>query len=278
MTGFVKFFLGDKGYGFISGDDGKDYYFHINDIQDRNEKIEEGSHLTFDSKVTPKGYSAVKCKITENKRDSESQYQISHEIQLTREPLKSLIDKPHVLDIAGFTIYGSGRGTPDGAKEDLKNNLSRIGANYGIGLEYFSTTGSESGTGRGTHHFTIHNFMAIPAVVGKRCSKGGVTRSQIYGELEERCLALRSELVWEFQKELIKAFFAIIVILAILYFCNNVLFVDAQSIDSYIFWGEKTTDPLTPGRYRFWHNVIGGIFILVALRYPTRYYKWLQKF
>lgn len=35
MQGTIKFYKIDKGYGFIAGDDGKDYYFHISDVVDR---------------------------------------------------------------------------------------------------------------------------------------------------------------------------------------------------------------------------------------------------
>ena len=60
MQGIIKSYLGDKGYGFISGDDGKDYFFHVNSIKNKKQQdeIADGLSVKFNGVPTPKGYSA----------------------------------------------------------------------------------------------------------------------------------------------------------------------------------------------------------------------------
>lgn len=45
--GTVKFFNRNKGFGFISGDDGKDYFVHETGLAD-GVSIDEGDRVTFD--------------------------------------------------------------------------------------------------------------------------------------------------------------------------------------------------------------------------------------
>jgi len=56
MNGTVKFFSIEKHYGFIVGDDGLDYFVHLNDLVD---KIEAGVFLINDTATTEKEPKAV---------------------------------------------------------------------------------------------------------------------------------------------------------------------------------------------------------------------------
>ena len=49
MTGTVKWFNAEKGYGFITGDDGNDVFAHFSQIQkDGFKSLEEGQEVEFD--------------------------------------------------------------------------------------------------------------------------------------------------------------------------------------------------------------------------------------
>ena len=57
-TGTVKFFNVDKGFGFITPDDGgKDVFVHANGLNGIN--IDEGSKVSFDVEEGKKGLNAV---------------------------------------------------------------------------------------------------------------------------------------------------------------------------------------------------------------------------
>lgn len=49
MTGTVKFFNGRKGYGFITGEDEKEYFVHFSGInKDGYKTLKNGATVTFD--------------------------------------------------------------------------------------------------------------------------------------------------------------------------------------------------------------------------------------
>lgn len=59
-TGVVKFFNGEKGYGFITPDEGgKDIFVHVKGLID---KINEGDKVEFDTEESPKGHNAINVK------------------------------------------------------------------------------------------------------------------------------------------------------------------------------------------------------------------------
>ncbi len=62
MTGTVKWFSRDKGYGFIARDDGeKDVFVHYTSIQSDEgfRNLDEGQRVQFQIEMTPKGPSAI---------------------------------------------------------------------------------------------------------------------------------------------------------------------------------------------------------------------------
>jgi cold shock protein len=49
MTGTVKWFNSEKGFGFISGEDGKDIFAHFSQIKSEGYKsLQEGQKVSFD--------------------------------------------------------------------------------------------------------------------------------------------------------------------------------------------------------------------------------------
>ena len=57
MNGKVKWYDIKKGYGFITGEDGTDFFVHHSDIKDS--PLSENDPVTFDVEATPKGEKAV---------------------------------------------------------------------------------------------------------------------------------------------------------------------------------------------------------------------------
>ena len=61
--GTVKWFNAEKGYGFITGEDGKDVFVHFSAIQGEGFKsLDEGQAVTFDLQQGPRGMQAANVK------------------------------------------------------------------------------------------------------------------------------------------------------------------------------------------------------------------------
>lgn len=61
MKGKVKFFNETKGFGFISGEDGKDYFTHSSGLVDMT-SLNKDDEVTFEVEQSDKGPRAVKVK------------------------------------------------------------------------------------------------------------------------------------------------------------------------------------------------------------------------
>lgn len=59
MNGTVKWFNIKKGFGFISGEDGKDYFVHITQLP-HGMLLRENDSVTFEPTETDKGLQATK--------------------------------------------------------------------------------------------------------------------------------------------------------------------------------------------------------------------------
>jgi CspA family cold shock protein len=56
MNGTVKWFNGEKGFGFITGEDGTDVFAHFSQINKEGYKsLEEGQKVSFEVVQGPKG-------------------------------------------------------------------------------------------------------------------------------------------------------------------------------------------------------------------------------
>ena len=64
MTGTVKWFNAEKGFGFITGEDGNDVFAHFSHINiDGFKTLEEGQNVTFDVVEGEKGPQAENISI-----------------------------------------------------------------------------------------------------------------------------------------------------------------------------------------------------------------------
>lgn len=58
QTGTVKFFKEDKGYGFITGDDGQDVFVHVSQVS-TGDKLTKGSKVEYSTEQGKRGPQAV---------------------------------------------------------------------------------------------------------------------------------------------------------------------------------------------------------------------------
>lgn len=139
MTGTIKNFLPQKQFGFILGDDGKDYFFHQSSLMSSGQasQIMEGALVEFDPNVTPKGYKANKVTI-KSKTDA-SKFVVPNSIMLSK---TDTMPGWEVLEESNWIVTASGSGNPDDTKSVLKGLARSIGANGVIYMNYHKTTGS----------------------------------------------------------------------------------------------------------------------------------------
>jgi CspA family cold shock protein len=62
MKGTVKWFNDNKGYGFISGEDGQEYYVHAS-MLGADVFLKEGNAVSFEPKTSDKGLQATQVTI-----------------------------------------------------------------------------------------------------------------------------------------------------------------------------------------------------------------------
>lgn len=66
MTGKVKWFNAEKGYGFITSDEGKDIFVHYSAIQaDGFRSLEEGQKVSFEIVESDRGQQAANIVVTD---------------------------------------------------------------------------------------------------------------------------------------------------------------------------------------------------------------------
>lgn len=62
MDGTVKWFDKQKGYGFISGSDGEEYFIHESSLP-ADTVLKENDSVTFEPTTTEKGKAAINVKV-----------------------------------------------------------------------------------------------------------------------------------------------------------------------------------------------------------------------
>lgn len=70
MTGTVKWFNNEKGYGFITNDEGQDVFVHYTGIESEGFKtLENGNDVEFNINKVEKGLQAFNVKVIEKNND-----------------------------------------------------------------------------------------------------------------------------------------------------------------------------------------------------------------
>jgi cold shock CspA family protein len=258
LTGIITTYLADKNYGFIKGNDQKDYFFHKSSInKDDLKKICDGALVTFDQKATPKGYNAIKISINSS---SNINYKIPNEIYISK---NNFIKGWDNIDVSNWLIHGSSRNSPDQAKKDMLDGVNLVGANAILNMEYYKTTGSEAGTGKGTYYYTIHNFRGRPANIGKKSLDGKYLKNDLIG-IDKNAKILKKRLVERTNEAKKKRLFFWIIILFLISL-SWVIILFSVSL-SWVL--KKDTLLLISG---------GWIFLGFIFSHATNYDSWLEE-
>ena len=72
MNGKIKWYKREKGYGFITGDDGKDYFMHYTSLPEDQQDVREDDNIsvTFELKETERGPQAVDIKFGDSSEEA----------------------------------------------------------------------------------------------------------------------------------------------------------------------------------------------------------------
>lgn len=174
ISGSVKKFFPDKGFGFITDDDGVEYFFHKNDIL--NAKIASGDFVLFKPSVGPKGSIAKQISLISFEIPSK----IFFENEIPRE-YKILERSSYRFSI--FGVDGRIIGCKNSTKNRLKIYAEAFGANALLNIQY--NKGQEERTNDtiiydddgdinciipNTYYVNTHLFSANLARVGKKAS------------------------------------------------------------------------------------------------------------
>ena len=157
MIGLIKTYLPSKKYGFIKGQDGRDYFFHEADFKNKKDiiNLSENSTIEFEEKATPKGYRAINCSIVGNQ---ELKYSLPDNFIATKNKnVKNL----ELVEESYWIIHGSSSNSPDDAKKQMIQHAINIGGNGVIDLTYYKTTGSTSGTGKGVQVLETYKQLGL---------------------------------------------------------------------------------------------------------------------
>jgi cold shock CspA family protein len=173
-----------KKYGFITGADGKKYFFHLMDvlnIQNGGEII-DGLEVQFEPGLSEKGYRASRIFILDPKEmDS---YTTPSEVVTSK---SNGIRGWEIVRTCDWLVVAEDKGDPDVVREKIKSLCSSLGGNGVVNLTYEKKKGSE-----GNYQFTIHSISGRPVFVAKRSVDGDVSINE-FPDLDAACQAAENE-------------------------------------------------------------------------------------
>lgn len=156
-SGVVRSFMAEKGFGFIQGDDGRSYFFHIKSVEDG--ELVDGQAVTFEGQPSPKGYKAVRVKTGERPPPPGYAYESPNRFIWTRDTTARGFD----------TIFTFGSGwaesnNPNEARTLLEKASMDRGGNAVLNVQLKKYSRNDSCS---NYYYTMHRFTGDYANVQK---------------------------------------------------------------------------------------------------------------
>ncbi|AOE87969.1 cold-shock protein [Pseudomonas sp. TCU-HL1] len=157
ISGVVRSFMPEKGFGFIQGEDGRSYFVHIKSVE--GGELFDGQAVAFEGQPGPKGYRALRVTPGERPPPAGYAYESPNRFVWTRDSAAR-----------GFeTIFTLGSGwaesnNPNEARALLENASADRGGNavLNVRLEKYSRN-----DGCSNYYYTMHRFTGDYANVQK---------------------------------------------------------------------------------------------------------------
>ncbi len=154
MKGQVVSFIVGKNYGFIKGDDGESYFFHLSSLKDKSSKskVTKNAYVLFDPSPTPKGNAAKNISILDTfYRKRLVPFFVTKEAS----PKHGEIEQHHALSTPYYD-------DPNEAREYLKLMAMTVGCNAILNFHIRRETFSE-----GNYNYTMHAALGTLALISE---------------------------------------------------------------------------------------------------------------
>lgn len=187
MHGKITSFVLEKSFGFIHGDDGKDYFFHIKDFPGSHPNaLTDGLPVNFEPTATPKGYRAQHCKIIEKDLLG---YEAPDSLLTTKfEAIKGW----ELVKVCDWIVESEWNSDKETSLKECKRRAELLGANALLEFQYTKRTDSTSTEGNGTYYFSTFQYVGRPAYLARRSTTGQLHKSDFPSLNENAESILRS--------------------------------------------------------------------------------------
>jgi len=185
MKGRIKTYLPKKKYGFIIGEDGRDYFFHTDYFAHQNQvpKIRDKGMVVFTQTATPKGYQARKCflvfpseKNSKQAKPRQRYYIVPNKFFISKSNDTNAWDIIHNIGI----VSSSSSDSPDGARRSLFSEAQRRGGNALINYRYYKTTEAS-----GNYQYTIHNCRGTVLILARPDQNGKLLWEDLFAQVHK---------------------------------------------------------------------------------------------
>lgn len=155
MHGWVRTFIADRGFGSITGDDGQEYFFHLDDVTGRGTPS-TGQAVSFTPGRTAKGLRARSVAVSGHAPQGRQVYLDPDHFIMTRAPeVRGFV----IVQVLSPDAWGESN-DPNEARDILRQEAERLGANAVVGLTLYKYTKNETCS---NYRYTMHRFSGRPS-------------------------------------------------------------------------------------------------------------------